>query len=172
MTELSPPVFLDTTVLSNFASSGSLDWLVALLDPPAAVPTVRDEIERGREHGHRFLDDAAETLGDGIPLLEVNGDTTSPEDREIRRRLDAGEADSLIGALEYGGTLATDDLAARELASEYDVPVTGSIGLLVLGIERDVLNTGTANGWLATWRDERGYYAPVETIEDALLDRS
>ena len=111
-------------------------------------------------------------LGEGIPLLEVNDDTGPPEDRELRHRLDAGEADSLRGALECGGTLATDDLAARRLASEYDVPVTGSIGLLVLGIERDLLDTGTANDWLTTWRDERGYYAPAETIEDALPDRS
>jgi predicted nucleic acid-binding protein len=172
MTELPPPVFLDATVLSNFASSGSIDWLVTLLDRPAAVPTVRDEIERGREHGHRFLDDALDALGEGIPLLEVNGDTVPLEDHGIRRRLDAGEADSLIGALEYGGTLATDDLAARRLASECDVPVTGSIGLLVLGIECGTLDVDTANGWLATWRDERGYYAPVETVEEALPNGS
>lgn len=172
MTELPTPVFLDTTVLSNFASSGSIDWLVGLLDQPAAVPTVRDEIERGREHGHRFLDDAIDALGEGIPLLEMNGDTVPPESHGIRRRLDAGEADSLIRTLEHGGTLATDDLAARRLASEYDVPVTGSIGLLVLGIERGVLETETGNEWLATWRDERGYYAPVETVEDALPDES
>lgn len=172
MTEPSPPVFLDATVLSNFASSGSLGWLVALLNRPAAVQTVRDELERGREHGHRFLDDAIEVLGEGIPLLEVNGDTASPEDHEIRQRLDAGEADSLRGALKHGGTLATDDLAARRLASEYDVPVTGSIGLLVLGTGRDALDVDTANEWLATWRDERGCYAPVETVEEALPDES
>lgn len=34
------PVFLDSTVLSNFASSGSLDWLVALLDCPVGSPMV------------------------------------------------------------------------------------------------------------------------------------
>lgn len=72
------------------------------------------------------------------------------------------------GAVEDSGALATDDLAARRLAGELDVPVTGSIGLLVLGIERDRIDTETADGLVETWRTERGYYAPVESVTELL----
>lgn len=96
MTGGSPqPVVLDTTVVSNFASTDSISFLAAVLESPVVVPAVRD----------------------------------------IRDRLDHGEAESLLGAIEHRGTLATDDLAARKAADQRDVPVTRSIGLLALGVE-------------------------------------
>lgn len=87
---------------------------------------------------------------------------------DLRDHLDPGEAESMVYALLRQGTLATGDLAARELLDDSDIPVTGSIGLLVLGINRGVLDVETANTWLGTWRRERGYYAPVERVEEIL----
>lgn len=75
MTEaFAQPVVLDATVLSNYASSGSVRWLIELLSQPAAVPAVEDELEAGRAHGHAFLAAAFEPLGDDLSLLEVTGD--------------------------------------------------------------------------------------------------
>lgn len=161
------PVVLDATVLSNFASSGTVEKLVVILDRPVAVPTVREELERGYEQEYGFLGTALDHLGDGIDLLEVterDEDTVS----EIRRRLDAGEAESLLGAIEYSGMLATDDLAARTLAAGYEIPVTGSIGILGLGVRRSILDVEEANEWLGIWQERRGYYAPVDRIQDVL----
>lgn len=167
---LGQPVVLDATVLSNFASSDAVDWLVDLLNRPTAVPAVRAELDRGYEHGHEFLADAIDEFDDGIPLVEGREAEDPPllDAAEVRDRLDAGEAESLLCTVELDGTLATDDLAARRLATAYDVPVTGSVGLLVAGVERDVLEVTTANDWLEIWRTTRGYYAPVDRIEDVL----
>ena len=96
------------------------------------------------------------------------GDAGGSDTADLRARLDPGEAESLVGAIAHDGMLATDDLAARRLAADIDVPVTGSVGLLVLGLRRNALDVETANAWLETWRNERGYYAPVERIEDVL----
>lgn len=74
----------------------------------------------------------------------------------------------MLGAYERDGTLATDDLAARRLGDELSVPVTGSVGLLVLGVERGRVDRETADAWFETWRDERGYYAPVDEVGDVL----
>lgn len=138
------PVFLDATVLSNFASSDAVGFLETILDSPVVVPAVRDEIERGQNLGHEYLTPAVDAFDDELPV----GDRPA-EDAAIRKRLDAGEAAALRGALERDGTLATDDLAARgstarfseasltlglaarRLADDLSVPVTGSIGLLV-----------------------------------------
>jgi len=76
----------------------------------------------------------------------------------------------LRGAVERNGTIASDDLVARRLSTELDMPVTGSIGLLVLGIKRERIDSETADECLEVWRDERGYYAPVESVTE-LLDK-
>jgi len=40
-------MFLDATVVSNFASTDGIGFLTTLLESPVVVPAVRDEIERG-----------------------------------------------------------------------------------------------------------------------------
>lgn len=84
--------------------------------------------------------------------------------------LDPGEAASLAYLLEHDGTLATDDLAARRAAGERGVPVTGSIGLLVRCVELGRIDRTTADGWLDTWCEVRGYYAPVGSVDELLDD--
>lgn len=172
MADLAQPVFLDATVLSNFASSEAVEWLAELLERPAVVLAVAGEIERGRDHGHRFLADAIDRLDAEISLVATSGGEKTSGASGIRESLDAGEAESLLLAIERDGALATDDLAARRLASEHGVPVTGSVGLLVLGIERDTVTVTTADEWLNTWEEKRGYYAPVDSVTEALPDEN
>lgn len=161
------PIVLDATVLSNFASSSTVEQLARILDHPATVPAVRDELKRGRDLHYRFLDEALAHVGDDIPLLSISDETIDLRST-VRERLDPGEAESLLAAIEHDGTLATDDLAARRLAAEYDVPVTGSVGVLVSGVRNGIISVGTANEWLTTWRERRGYYAPIERLEEVL----
>lgn len=160
-----PPVFLDATVLSNFASTDAITFLVELLDSPVVVPAVREEIERGRGAGHDYLAAAIDAFDSKLPIRDVTSDA---ELSDLRDRLDAGEAASLRGAIEYDGTLATDDLAARHIADGRSLPVTGSVGLLLLGIEQGHIDRVTADEWLDAWRDRRGYYAPVESVNEII----
>lgn len=165
------PVILDTTVLSNFASTQSTDHLVEILAQPMIVLAVKAELEEGRDRGYAFLDDIHAHIGGSIELLS---ETNRPHASTLPMldHLDAGEADSLAIAVEYDGILATDDFAARRLAAEYNVPVTGSIGILVSGIRRGIIDADTANQWLTIWREQRGYYAPVDRIRRCLSNRS
>lgn len=148
---LPQPVVLDATVPSNFASTDAIDYLVEVLESPAVTPAVRDELEDGWRSGHGFLGVAVEEIGEGLTVLEP-----SDEHPELRDRLDAGEAASIAGAVERGGSVATDDLAARRVADELGLTVTGSVGLLVLGIERGQLDVATADDWLETCVDDEG----------------
>ncbi|WP_435094959.1 hypothetical protein [Halorubrum sp. N11] len=159
------PVFLDATVISNFASTSAVEFLVHLLEAPVVVPAVRDEIEQGVKHGREYLTTAVEAFDNGLPVSDVPPEIGRVK---LRERLDPGETEALRGAVERDGTLATDDLAARRLASELDVPVTGSIGLLVFGIKRGRIDNETADEWIETWRNERGYYAPVESVTELI----
>lgn len=159
------PVVLDTTVLSNFSSTDSVSFVTAVLKSPVVVLAVRDELERGLEMGHDYLDSAVGALDGELPVRTLTSDRSY---QDIRNQLDPGEAESLIGAINHDGTLATDDLAARRVADEREVPVTGSIGLLVLGVECDHIDRDTADEWLDAWREQRGYYAPVESVSEIL----
>ncbi len=161
------PVVLDTTVLSNFASTNSISLLIAVLDDPAVVPTVYDELKQGVAGGHDYLESAVATLTEETCVRRL---VPNQELAAVRDQLDPGEAQSLLAAIEHNGTLATDDLTARKVAEKKDVPVTGSIGLLVYSIERGQLDRETANAWLDTWREQRGYYAPVKRINQVLDD--
>lgn len=162
------PLFLDATVLSNFASTDAIEFLTEVLEAPIVVPAVRDEIEQGQQFGHDYLANAVEAFDNG---LRVNDRPPETGTVQFRDRLDAGEAEALRAAVEHNGTLATDDLAARDLADDHDVPVTGSIGLLVFGVEGGSIDRKTADEWLATWREVRGYYAPVESVEEIIDDQ-
>ena len=159
------PLFLDATVVSNFASTDGCELLARTLSSPVVTPAVQDEIERGEAHGHEYLATAVAAIGDTIPVHTVSTPAAEPSSQI---ELDAGEAESLRGAIATDGTIATDDLAARRAATQQDVPVTGSIGLLVHCISHDVLSPETADNWLTTWRDKRGYYAPVDSISEVL----
>lgn len=164
----SQPVVLDATVVSNFASTDRMNVLVNLLSAPVVVPAVVDEIERGRSAGHEYLDAAVEVFADQIDVRQVD-DVVDATD--LRARLDPGEAETIQAAIQFTGTVATDDLAARRVAEAKDLAVTGSVGLLVHSVERELIEEAEADEWLDTWRRRRGYYAPVESVSELLDDR-
>ena len=168
---VSKPIVLDATVLSNYANSGSVEYLTTIFDDIQTVPAVRTELEQGIRAGYTYLAAAVELLDDGsIDTADSAPDMLGNEYATIQSRLDAGEAEALVAAHTVGGTLATDDGAARSLAADYDVSLTGSIGLLVRGVVLGTISIETADQWLATWVEERSYYAPVDTVTEALPD--
>lgn len=170
MSEALPrPVVLDATVLSNFANSDSVEFLTTILDDPQTVPAVRTELEQGIAAGYTYLGTAVEIIDNGdIDTVSTVPDTLADEYGSVQARLDAGEAEALVAAHTAGGALATDDGSARSLAADHDVSLTGSIGLLVRGVVIGAVSPDTADEWLSTWVEERNYYAPVDSITEAL----
>ncbi|ELZ68724.1 hypothetical protein C457_11026 [Haloferax prahovense DSM 18310] len=160
----------DVTVLSKFASSNSIDWLTTEFDQLYTVPAVRDEIDRGIEGGHTFLEPAQMALEAGrFQIAAIDSELADRFESE-RNRLDRGEFEAFLLARKNGWTLVTDDAAGRQVTKDKDVDVTGSIGLLVRGVVRGGLSLTLANEWLHTWTTERGYYAPVDNVGDVLPD--
>ena len=168
---LSRPVILDATVLSNYASTDSVTWLTTTLDGLQTVPAVRTELEQGSEVGYAYLEHALDVLESGrIEIAETAPEQLQQDYPEVHGRLDPGEAEALVAARTAGGMLVTDDGPARALAADYDIALTGSIGLLIRGVVLDELAVKTADEWLTTWIEERNYYAPVESVTVALPD--
>lgn len=163
---------LDTTVISNFATTDSLSVLFSSFDTVMVPMAVVSELERGIEEGYDFLSEALDRID---PSTHVTGGGKAQLRRGskerwtiIERALDSGEAEALTVAILNGALLATDDSDARRLADEYDVAYTGSIGVLARAIDRELIDVNTADEWLETWTKEYGYRSPVESIHDIL----
>ncbi|WP_238532971.1 hypothetical protein [Halalkalicoccus jeotgali] len=137
------------------------------------VTTVREELQQGYNAGYEFLGDALDLIVSDKPddEYDIRDNTVIHLKRihssreKIDSNLDPGEADSLYHALINGRVLATDDRDARQLARELDVPVTGSLGILVRGIKQDKITVSTANEWLSEWQDA-GYHSPVDDMRE------
>ena len=115
------PVVLDATVLSNFASTGTVDVLVGILDRPATVPAVQTELGRGYARDYDFLDDALVRIGDDITLLGVEKQSTG--------RQQSGIGSTAVRRMHCSARwharerLRPTNLAGREMATERAVPM-------------------------------------------------
>jgi predicted nucleic acid-binding protein len=61
--------------------------------------------------------------------------------------------------------LASDDADARRAARTYDVPLTGSLGILALNTRRGAINLAEGNRLLEQLI-EQGYHSPITTLDD------
>ncbi|MFB6232416.1 MAG: DUF3368 domain-containing protein, partial [Salinibacter sp.] len=63
---------------------------------------------------------------------------------------------------------ASDDADARAAARQYDIPVTGTLGILVASVQQGYLSRTQANTLLTEMIDA-GYRSPLNRV-DSLLD--
>jgi predicted nucleic acid-binding protein len=158
MKPFQPPVVLDATVLSNLAYTDDLDLLDRLTASCVTVEAVNEELRAGTSS----YDELARAV-DAIEMIDYHEPTNT-----IRTALDRGEAHALQAAIDHDGTLATDDLPAREHAADRNVPLTGSVGLLVRLVVQNDLTADDADEILHQWITEYRYRSPVESVHEVL----
>lgn len=140
----------DAGPLIHLAEIDSIDLLSAFA--PLLIPkAVYAEIESGG-------------LPDGVPDLSfelVESDTLSIESDE----LDAGELAALAVARDRSAVLLTDDLAAREAASDAGVEVHGSIGVIAFGYGSGVLDRDEAASRMRALQRRTSLFVTDEVVE-------
>jgi hypothetical protein len=148
------PIISNTTVLSNFAAIDQLGLLQKLY-PLLYLPTaVYDEIRRGLDEGYTFyrplIDQVYPIHDDGwLHLAHVAGETELRHLGSLPRKIHAGEAECLAIAKERGWLLLTDDRAARMLAQEWQIALSGTLGSLALMVEQGLCPLAQANLYLS-----------------------
>jgi predicted nucleic acid-binding protein len=168
-------VITNTTVLSNFAAIGQLDLLRQLYGTIYIPTEVYEEIRGGLEEGYRFYAGIDQLIHPFVEegWIRLTGVTDEPELRflgELPRRLHQGEAACLAIAQHRDWMLLTDDLAARREATGLGIRKSGSVGCLVLAVERGLCTLEQANLWLEDMI-RRNYRSPVTDLTP-LLKRS
>jgi predicted nucleic acid-binding protein len=84
--------------------------------------------------------------------------------RQLSTALGAGERKCLAAAARRQGMLASDDADARRAARRFRVPVTGTIGILVLAVRKSHLDLAEASSLLSGIFD-LGYRSPVAKLD-------
>lgn len=167
-------IISNTTTLSNFASIRQLALLKQLF-PLLYIPTaVYDEIYNGLQEGYAFYQDLlpqiypANQATDGWIYL-----TTIADNHELHtlntwpKRLHKGEAECLTIASHRHWLLLTDDRAARSVAREHDIHLSGTLGCLVDAVEQNYCSLAEANQHLAHMI-RHGYRSPLLDISPLL----
>jgi predicted nucleic acid-binding protein len=122
--------------------------------------------------GHSHLRQAlAQIRGHGksgwLELLRLESPDEFALYEELARALDLGEASCLALAAHRQLSMATDDAAARRIASRLGVPLTGTVGILGASVREGQLALPAANAILAGMI-RAGYYSPVETLDEVV----
>ena len=84
---------------------------------------------------------------------------------EFDQFLDPGEASCLALAISRRMTLVTDDLAARRLAEKREVPLSGTLGILIALVRHNAFSLKEANAMLAAMIQRR-YRSPVDRLDE------
>lgn len=161
-------VIANTTIISNFASIQKLDILQKLYNTLYISVEVYGEIQQGLEEGYQFYAPLEKQI---YPFFETGWIklTNMIDEQEFRflnelpKRLHLGEASSLAIAYHRNWLFLTDDMAARKEAIKRNIRLSGTLGCLVLAIERKVCTLGEANSWL-NQMIEQDYKSPLNDL--------
>ncbi len=161
----------DTSVLSNFAACGQEDLLGRLYKGHAVTTLmVVDEILQGISAGYEYLRKIEAILApfsvDGwLTVLSLENSDEQKLFIELFSSVDSGEASCLAVAIQQGYILATDDLAARRIARDRGVKLTGTLGILLRMVRENILSLEDANMLLKQMIVMR-FRSPVEKLDD------
>jgi predicted nucleic acid-binding protein len=161
------PQVLDSTVLSNFASTDSVWVLDETLHQPTTVPVVQSELARGVDV-YPFLSAFESPETSPIPILSPSGLAEVLTD-QFQPQLDPGEAQVVAIAEVREGTAVTDDGDGRAAVDPLNASLTGSIGVLATAVERGIVALDIADEWHETWVEKYDFRSPVPSIS-AMFD--
>jgi len=141
----------DAGPLIHLAEIDSLELLLTF-DTLLVPETVYEEVDAG-----------------GVPdgLADLSYELVEADESRIgAEELDTGERAAIAVAKDRGVVLLTDDLAAREAASDADLEVHGSIGIVALGYGRGLLDRDEAASRMRRLQRETSLF-----VTDAVVER-
>ena len=155
-------ILLDNTVLSNFASIRRPELVKLAVGATAAtVEEVLEELEAGVNSNAIPKVDWS-----WLPVVSMT-EKERVTYQELLGKINKGEAACLAVAMAKGGRVLTDDRDARKIAIELQIPISGTLGVLVRLVDLGHLTTQDADDLLAAMI-EQGYYSPIRSLTEIL----
>lgn len=155
-------VLLDNTVLSNFLLVRRGDLLQRAFQERAHITeSVYRELHKGAASGLLPTYDWS-----WLPVLKLD-DKAHLLFIQLSVRLNSGEASCLALAAQGGYQVFTDDRDARKVAAQLGIPISGTLGVLVLLIQQGELQLDEGDV-LLTKMIQQGYFAPISSLATLL----
>lgn len=155
-------VIADTTVLSNFLLIDRLDILTEVVENICVTEMVMEEINVCVA---KYILPAIDP--DAFVILDLTGDDKLLFLR-LNERFGKGEASCLAVCMSRSLRILTDDLDARRYAQRTSIPVSGTIGVLVCAMGREIISRQEADDLLSEMI-AKGFYSPVKKLEELNL---
>ncbi len=165
-------VIANTTIISNFAAVGQLDLLRTCWSAVHIPERVYDEIQNGLLQGYEFY----AGIDRWVYPFSNNGwlrltTITSPKEVQLFGKLLAslhpGEAACLSIAHYRRWAFLSDDKEARRAGAGLGVPISGTLGVLLSLVRRQVLAPAKADIILHRMV-VNGYFSPVTSLKQIL----
>jgi len=151
-------VLLDNTVLTNFALLNRPDLVLDLWTGACTTTAVLAEYQAGT--AVRLLPaDCWQTL----TLVDLTPAETAVA-QQLAHHPGAGERTCIAVAHCRNGLFASDDADARRAAQTYDIPLTGTVGILLLAGQQKRATLAAGNPLLAALI-QSGYRAPITSLD-------
>ena len=153
---------LDNTVLSNFARVDRYNLVMDLWPSCATTLEAWQEFQAGV-----IIGKLPKNVWKGLSLIELTADERESSNG-LSNILGLGERTCIAAAKHRHGLFMTDDRKARQVALELGIKITGTLGILVVAVERRKITLEEANRLLAAMI-ENGYRSPVDELDSLLL---
>ena len=151
-------IVINTTVISNFALTSRMDILKDTVGEIHTTEEVVEELKIGMEKGIFQL---AITQ---FNIFSLNADEEA-HFSTLNRRFGKGEASCLAIALSRNLRLLTDDFDVRKFAQRMGIPISGTIGVLVMAVEKGIISRNEANKLLLEMI-EKGFRSPIRSLDE------
>lgn len=151
-------VLVNNTVLSNFAKVNRLDLLKRAFEKLYVTEQVLEEFKLGVKRGV-------------LPNVSLDFEVLKLRDDEIelynslRVKLGKGEASCLAIAKNRNMKFLTDDSDARRVANILGVSVSGTIGILVRCVEKNLISKEEGNQILKEMI-VKSFYSPISDLNE------
>jgi len=160
---------VNTTVLSNFAAVGRLDVLRDTALPLYLPSEVHHELLEGQMAGYRFYDN----IEQHIYPFDSNGwlHLVAMTNEELRlsallpTHLHQGERACLCIARQRGWGFLSDDRTARRQAVAWNIPLSGTLGVLSLAVQDGRLDIDRGNILLGEMIKRANYRSPTTDLK-------
>lgn len=161
-------IILNTTVLSNFASVGELDLIKRLFGVAYTTHEVHEEILRGISRGYQYLEDVDHEMSfdetGWLRVVAIRSHTEHQSMNNLLKCLGMGESSCIAIAKSRTMIFMSDDRIARRIANEMGVSISGTIGVLVRCVDKDIIPFSEGDDILAEMM-RKGYMSPVDSLE-------
>lgn len=155
---MSQPVLIDNTALTNFALIQRPELILDTWPGVCTTSAVMAEYEAGVS-----LRQLPPDCWRKLTVVNLTVEETAVA-AQLHPSLGSGERTCIAVAFQRSGLFVSDDYDARRQAQARRIPVTGSIGILLLAIRQERISLETGNQLLEQLIAS-GFHSPVNKLE-------